>query len=142
MTKINYQKIAEKLDNLRKNYKNLKQLKSAVKDFDDYFSNIQIVGSTERYLQLSIQSIIDIMHLIIIDLDMNKPEDNHEAVSVLFNKGIILEDMAAKLTKMVGLRNVLVHEYEKINNRKVYDVLMDRINDLNEFENTIRKYIN
>ena len=141
MTTINYQKIIAKLDNLRKNSKKLKQLKSEVKSFDEYSSSIEILGSTERYLQLGIQSIIDALHLIIIDQDMDKPEDSHEAVSLLFKKGIISEDMASKLTKMVGLRNALVHEYEEIDSKRIYDVLVNRIGDLDDVENTIRKYI-
>lgn len=141
MTKTNCQKIIAKLDNLRKNSKKLKQLKDKVKSFDEYSSSIEILGSTERYLQLGLQSIIDAIHLVIIDMDMSKPEDSHEAVSVLFNKNIVSEDLANKLTKMVGLRNVLVHEYEQIDNHKVYDVLANHLGDLDDFENTIRKYI-
>ncbi|MDD5098338.1 MAG: DUF86 domain-containing protein [Candidatus Pacebacteria bacterium] len=129
------------MDNLRKNSKKLKQLKDKVKSFDEYSSSIEILGSTERYLQLGLQSIIDAIHLVIIDMDMSKPEDSHEAVSVLFNKNIVSEDLANKLTKMVGLRNVLVHEYEQIDNHKVYDVLANHLGDLDDFENTIRKYI-
>jgi uncharacterized protein YutE (UPF0331/DUF86 family) len=142
MTKTNCQKIIAKLDNLRKNSQKLKQLKEKVKSFDDYFSSIEILGSTERYLQLGLQSIIDAIHLVIIDMDMSKPEDSHEAVSILFNKNIVSEDLANKLTKMVGLRNVLVHEYEQIDNHKVYDVLVNHLGDLDDFENTIRKYLN
>lgn len=142
MTKTNCQKIIAKLDNLRKNSKRLKQLKDKVVSFDEYISSIEIFGSTERYLQLGLQSIIDVVHLIIIDMDMDKPEDSHEAVSILFNKGIISEDLAGKLTKMVGLRNILVHEYEQIDNHKIYDVLKKHLNDLDDFENTIRKYLN
>ncbi|MFZ3054649.1 MAG: HepT-like ribonuclease domain-containing protein [Minisyncoccales bacterium] len=79
--------------------------------------------------------------MIIIDMDMNKPEDNYEAISIIFNKGIVPEGMADNLTKIVGLRNALVHEYEDIDNSKIYDVLVNRLEAMDEFENVIRKYI-
>ena len=142
MTKTDRQKIIAKLDSLNKNIKRLKQIKNEVKSFEDYSSNIQILGSTERYLQLGLQSMIDAIHLTIIDMDVEKPEDNYEAVSILFKKKIISDEMAEKITKMIGLRNILVHEYEEIDNQKIYEVLVQKISDLEEFENTIRTYIN
>jgi uncharacterized protein YutE (UPF0331/DUF86 family) len=141
MTKTNYQKIIKKLDSIRKNSKYLKQLRAKVKNFDEYSSDFEIIGSTERYLQLCAQSIISIIHLMIIDLDMNKPEDNYEAISIIFNSKIVSDEMANKLGKIIGLRNALVHEYEEIDNKKIYDVLVNHIEDIDEFENNIRKYI-
>jgi len=141
MTKTNYQKIIRKLDSLRKHSQYLKRLRDKVSSFEDYSSDFEIIGSTERYLQLCAQSIISIVHLIIIDMDMNKPEDNYEAISIIFNKGIVFEEMADNLIKIVGLRNALVHEYEDIDNKKIYDVLVNRLEAMDEFENIIRKYI-
>ncbi|MFZ3054650.1 MAG: hypothetical protein WA091_01535 [Minisyncoccales bacterium] len=52
MTKTNYQKIIRKLDSLRKHSQYLKILRDKVSNFEDYSSDFEIVGSTERYLQL------------------------------------------------------------------------------------------
>lgn len=99
-------------------------------------------GNTERYLQLSVQSIIDTAHLIIIDLGFKRPEDNYEAISILFEKKIISENLARKLNKMVGLRNILVHEYGKIDRKKVFKILTGQLQDLEEFKKQIIKFIN
>ncbi len=91
---------------------------------------------------MAVQIIIDVSRLIIIDLDLKRPEDNYEAISILFENKIISEDLARKLTKMIGLRNILVHEYGKIDRKKIYKILKEQIGDLEEFKKQIIKFLN
>jgi len=91
---------------------------------------------------LAVQIIIDVSRLIIIDLDLKRPEDNYEAISILFENKIISEDLARKLTKMIGLRNILVHEYGKLDRKKIYKILKEQIGDLEEFKKQIIKFLN
>lgn len=119
----------------------LKKLKKETKNEKRFLSDFHLFGNTERYLQLSVQAIIDSSHLVIIDLGLRKPEDNYEAVSILFDKKIISGKLADKLTKMIGLRNILVHEYGKIDRKEVYKILRTQIKDLEEFKGQILKFL-
>lgn len=141
MTSISQQKILEKLENLNEYLGYLKQLKKETKNEKNFLSDFHLFGNVERYLQLSIQAIIDSSHLIIIDLGLRKPEDNYEAVSILFDKKIISEELAEKLSKMIGLRNILVHEYGKIDRKKIYKILQTQIKDLEEFKRQILNFL-
>ena len=38
-----------------------------------------------------------------------------------------------KMVRMVGFRNVMAHDYEKVNYDIVYDVLQNRLADVAEF---------
>ena len=142
MTSLTRQKILEKLENLREHLKYLYQLRQEAKDEKTFLADFHLFGNTERYLQLSIQSIIDIAHLIIIDLGLKRPEDNYEAISILFEKKIIPENLSQKLTKMVGLRNILVHEYGKIDRKKVFRILTGSLEDLEAFKKQIISFLN
>jgi uncharacterized protein YutE (UPF0331/DUF86 family) len=42
---------------------------------------------------------------------------------------------------MVGLRNILVHEYGKIDRKKVYGVLTHNLEDLEEFKKQIMRFL-
>ncbi len=137
MTSLNKEKIFAKLDNLKEYLEYLYQLREEVGTEKIFLSDFHLFGNTERYLQLSIQIIIDTSHLIIIDLGLKRPEDNYEAISILFEKGAINERLAQRLTKMVGLRNILVHEYGKIDRKKIYEILKTQIEDLEEFKKQI-----
>jgi len=141
MTSLSRQKILEKLENFQEYLGYLKQLQKEVKNEQDFVADFHLFGNTERYLQLCIQDVIDTLNLIIIDLGLERPDDNYEIISVVFNKGIITQELADKLTKMIGFRNILVHEYGKIDRKKVYRVLADDLDDLGEFQRQITKFL-
>ncbi len=141
MTTLSRQKILEKLENFREYLGYLRQLQKEAKSEQAFVSDFHLFGNTERYLQLCIQSIIDGVNLIIIDLGLERPEDNYEAISILFHKGVFSEDLAHKLTAMVGLRNILVHEYGKIDRKKVYAILTQDTGDLEKFQREITKFL-
>lgn len=141
MTLLTRQKILEKLENLKEYLGYLYQLQKEAKSEKNFLSDFHLFGNTERYLQLSIQIIIDISHLIIIDLGLKRPEDNYEAISILYQKKIISENSAQKLTRMIGLRNILVHEYGKIDRKKIYRILKKNLQDLENFKKAIIKFV-
>lgn len=141
MTSLAQQKILEKLESFKDYLNYLYQLQKEAKNEKTFLSDFHLFGNTERYLQLSIQIIIDISHLIIIDLGLKRPEDNYEAISILFENKIITEELTDKLTKMIGLRNILVHEYGKIDRKKIYEILKKQIQDLEEFKKQIVKFL-
>src|SRR3989344_6707067 len=141
MTSLTRQKILEKLENFQEYLKYLYQLRQEARSEKVFLRDFHVFGNTERYLQLSVQSIIDIAHLVIIDQGLKRPDDNYEAVSLLHNQGIVSESLANKLTKMVGLRNILVHEYGKIDRKKVYEILTNQLGDLEEFQRQILSYL-
>jgi uncharacterized protein YutE (UPF0331/DUF86 family) len=69
------------------------------------------------------------------------PAESREAVSILRKDRIISEKTASNLIKMIGMRNILVHEYGEIDNKKVYDILKNRLNDFERFEREMLKYL-
>ena len=141
MTSFTQQKILEKLENFQEYMRYLRQLQEEAKSEKMFLADFHLFGNTERYLQLSIQAIIDISHLVIIDLGLRRPQDNYEAISILFEKKIISEKLTQKLTKMVGLRNILVHEYGKIDRELIYKILQERLGELEDFKKQIINFV-
>jgi uncharacterized protein YutE (UPF0331/DUF86 family) len=141
MTATTQQKIVEKLENFTEYLNYLHQLKQEAKTEASFLSDFHLFGNTERYLQLCIQIIIDTSHLVLIDLGANRPEDNYETISALFERNIISEDLADELTRMVGLRNILVHEYGKIDRKRIYAILRNELDDLEDFQKQIKNFL-
>lgn len=141
MTTLTRQKIFEKLEKFQEYLGYLRQLKREASNEKKFLSDFHLFGNTERYFQLCIQVIIDITNLSIIDLGLKRPEDNYEAISILFEQRVFSEDLASKLTSMVGLRNILVHEYGKIDRKRIYKILTDQSSDLQEFQEQIIKFL-
>ena len=130
------QKLDEYIEYLQKLTKDTKNNKK--KFLDDFY----LFGTTERYLQLSIQIIIDTVKIIVIEENLEKPDDNQELISVLYNQKIISSKLASKLDGIVGFRNILVHEYGKIDKNIVYQYLHSNTKDFILFKKEILKYIN
>jgi len=141
MTKITRQKIFEKIQQLDEYLSNLKQLKNEIKDEKEFLEDFHFHGLAERYLQLTCQIIIDTLNLIIIEEEIQKPENSREIISLLFSKDIISKNLASRLEGIVGFRNILVYEYGKIDRKRVYQYLMERLEDFEIFKKEILNWL-
>lgn len=141
MTEITRQKIFEKIQQLDEYLSYLKQLKKEIKDEKEFLEDFHFYGLVERYFQLTCQVVIDTFNLVIIEEGIEKPEDSKETISLLFNKKIISENLASRLNGLVGFRNILVHEYGKIDRKKVYQYLMEKLEDFEVFKKEILNWL-
>lgn len=137
MTEIIRQKIFAKLQQLDEYFSYLEKLKKEIKSEKEFLSNFHYFGLVERYLQLSCQVLIDTINLLIIEKDLEKPENVQEAVGVLADKKIISQKLALRLRGIVGFRNILVHEYGKIDRQKVYQYFSKNLDDFKLFKKEI-----
>lgn len=77
----------------------------------------------ERILQLIVDEIIDINNHIIRYTPLEVPPDFQSTFTILAENKMIPEDFAKKIAPVVGLRNRLVHRYEKVD----LDVMLQSI---------------
>jgi uncharacterized protein YutE (UPF0331/DUF86 family) len=52
---------------------------------------------------------------------------------LLEKHGYLNHDLTGKMVRAVGFRNLIVHEYGKIELKQVYEIAQNDINDLNEY---------
>ncbi len=141
MTSLNKEKIFKKLSKLEEYLEYLNQLRSEVKSEEDFVNDFHLFGNTEHYLQLSIQAILDISHLISSALDLERADNNYAVIDILNRNNIIDDDLREKLSKMIGMRNILVHGYEEIDRSRVYSVLQNNIEDIKSFQEAISSFL-
>lgn len=92
-----------------------------------------ISGSLERYLYLVVQATIDTAEAIIAYRGLRKPATLREEFEVLGEAEIINRALATKLMNMVGFRNIVAHDYTKLDYDVVFVVLHERLGDIEEF---------
>lgn len=102
-------------------------------------SDVQIRGALERYLYLVIQATIDLAEAAVAYKGLRKPFTMSETFHILNESDFISGDLMQKMIKMTGFRNVVAHDYEKINYHIVYDVLQNKLTDIEEFMDIARK---
>ena len=131
--------IAKKLSRLKEYVSYLKTLKDLpLKTFEEDF---KARGAAERYLHLAIESVIDIGNEIISIQQLRKPDQYKDIPDILAESGIIPRDFAAEIAKMIGFRNLLVHDYAVIDVTLEYKFLETRIKDFEEYMKHIANWL-
>ncbi|MFW6011818.1 MAG: type VII toxin-antitoxin system HepT family RNase toxin [Desulfosalsimonas sp.] len=84
-------------------------------------------------LQLAVQNCIDIASHIISTQGLPVAGSTNELFYCLEENGYIDRHLSEKMVKAVGLRNLIVHEYGKLDLERIYGILQDDIRDLDAF---------
>ncbi|MEW5907670.1 MAG: DUF86 domain-containing protein [Patescibacteria group bacterium] len=100
--------------------------------------NIDIRGAVERYLYLVSQAAIDLAGAVISFKNLRKPSTLSESFHILNEENIIPKELVEKMTRMTGFRNIIAHDYEKVNYDIVYDILHNKLKDIEEFTKIIK----
>lgn len=107
----------------------------------EYLNDPMIYGSTERFLHLAIECVIDIANHIIADMRYRKPDSNKEIFEILFENKIINSNLKISLCNMAGFRNILVHDYVKLDREIVYDIIKNNLKDIEDFRDIVVEYV-
>jgi len=95
--------------------------------------------SLERVLFLLTQATIDLGEMVIGYKKLRKATTLKEIFAILHENNIISIKLRNKLMDMTGFRNILVHDYAKIDYNRVYEVLHKDLKDAEEFIAIIEK---
>ena len=95
------------------------------------------MGSVKYYLQVSIETCIDVAQHVIASEGFRAPNDYADTFTVLAERGILEPDFAERLRRMAKFRNRLVHLYGTIDDRQVVDVLDKDLGDFDRFRELI-----
>ena len=101
-------------------------------DLQRFKSDPFIHGTAERYLHLSIECLLDIGNHIIADHGYRKPDTYAEILEILAEERVAPPDLCRKMEGMAAFRNVLVHDYMSLDLEKVYQVIKDQVDNLEE----------
>jgi uncharacterized protein YutE (UPF0331/DUF86 family) len=96
-------------------------------------TNPERLAAVERWLHLAIEACIDIAYHLIADRGWTPPDSAREAFFVLARHGLVDPDLASRLGRAAGLRNVLVHDYVSIDPERLVRVVRDDFPDLKAF---------
>ncbi|HEA65723.1 MAG TPA: DUF86 domain-containing protein [Desulfobacterales bacterium] len=131
--------ILKKLSNVEEYLKQIKEFSDiSVKDYD---ANWKIQRIVERTLQIMIESCLDVAGHIISDAGFRVPETYVDMFRILTENGILKEKQLAALEKMARFRNIVVHDYAKIDSEIVIGILQRNLVDFEKFNQAIIDYL-
>ena len=91
-------------------------------------------------LRRSVQAAIDLAAHVVASEGYGIPRDLKDNFGLLSNAGVLSPDLSKKMEKMVGFRNIAVHEYQNLNMDILKAILASRLGDLEEFYSEVIRY--
>lgn len=128
---VDVEVIKQRLNQLSTSINKIERFKEI--SLEEFLKDDIIQDVVEYNLFIAINMMIDIATHIVVDNNMGNPETLGEAFSIL-NKDKYLNDDETKIYKnMVGLRNILSHEYINIDKKIIYNILKNNLIDIKKF---------
>ena len=131
--------VLRKLSELGTYYGQIKEFADI--NIDNYKNDWKTQRIVERTLQIMIETCTDIANHIIADKGMRPPTTYADTFRVLLENKIINPEMFGTMEKMAKFRNVVVHQYEKVDAEIVIVILKRHLKDFDKFKEVILSYM-
>ena len=120
----------------------LNELKSIIpSSFDKYKSNIEKKAACERYVEKIVEAVTDLAFLIIKNKKLKIPEDDIDAFNILLDNKLIDSGLAAKLKNAKGMKNIIFHQYWKVDDEIVFEAITEELDkDMREFLGRVKTF--
>ena len=137
------EQIKEHLKRLNKYYLYLRDARKI--PLETFVDDALHYGSTERFLQLAIESCLNIGNRLISLYQFKKPVDPPETYADIFSAmqqiGVLDYEFSQKLRNMAKFRNRLVHLYWEIERKLTYQFIQEDLEDFKTFESRVVDFL-
>ena len=100
---------------------------------DELETNHDVQDIISLNLQRACQTAIDIAIYLSRKKKLGLPKESKEAFNLLAHANIISHELSENLQKMVGFRNILVHEYSDVDYAIVKNILENKLDNFRDF---------
>jgi uncharacterized protein YutE (UPF0331/DUF86 family) len=126
-------------DLLRRKLAELAEYVSQVSEYRDltverYRAEWKTQRIVERTLQMAIETCLDIASHVLADRELGAPSAYAEIFEILVEAGLMSPGLGRVMVDMTGFRNVIIHEYARIDADTVIRILREHLEDFRRFE--------
>jgi uncharacterized protein YutE (UPF0331/DUF86 family) len=108
---------------------------------EEYSEDWKVQRIIERTLQMMVELAVDISAHLISDKRLRVPTGYADTFKVLFEGGLINQGLYQVLAQMAKFRNIVVHQYDQIDDTIVVDILRNHLDDFVLFRDAVLKII-
>ena len=103
-------------------------------DFETYMSDGKSRMACERCFEKIVEAVIDLVFVMIKENKFKSPDSDRDALNILSENDIISPELSGKLGDAKSMRNIIIHEYGNIDDRKIFDAIQNKLfYDVREF---------
>lgn len=132
--------IETKISHIKKYLNLLERYKKYARE--EIEQNPDIKGALEHYIYLATQATLDLGEAIIALKEFRRPGTYSEVFYILDEEEFISKDLSEKLVNMTRFRNIIAHDYEKVDFGILYDALQNRLSDIDKFLKVVKEKLN
>ncbi|HWF86168.1 MAG TPA: DUF86 domain-containing protein [Vicinamibacterales bacterium] len=108
---------------------------------DAFLASALEQASVERLLERTVTRMIDINYHVLTASGHPPPADYHSSFLNLRDLGVLDAAFASQIARSAGLRNRLVHDYEDLDPRKIFEALGTALHDVPIYLSQINNYV-
>jgi uncharacterized protein YutE (UPF0331/DUF86 family) len=126
--------VQSKLDTIPENLEKLEILRAM--GYEKFTSDFRNIDSALHRFQTSIQTLVDIGGYIIASLGLRTPGTSGEVIDILVEHGLLKAEQRDRYISMIQFRNRIVHFYNDIDLKILYQILQEELVDIRELYRT------
>lgn len=107
-------------------------------DFLDDYRNTE---SAKYLLIVATEAAIDLCNHIVACQGGRPPQDYADCFAILVELNVIDSHLVDRLKRMARFRNLIVHLYWRVDNRRVYQIIQDDLSDLDAFRQQVLDWL-
>jgi uncharacterized protein YutE (UPF0331/DUF86 family) len=110
-------------------------------DDETNIANITKQDSIVLNLQRACELSIDISNYIISMKNFEIPKTSRQSFEIIKNHNVIDNKTAENLQKMVGFRNIAVHNYKQLSLEVLAEIINNNLNDFETFSSQVLEFL-
>lgn len=130
-----------KIETIESSIRKLSEIIKKASTYDEYVKLWIINDAAERNLYRAIEALIDIGKILVSDKKLKIPESNREVFLVLAENNLFPTEYLELIYKMIGVRNIIVHSYDKVDDSLVYVILKKNLKDIRKILKLLQEKI-
>lgn len=119
----------------------LQRIYQTVGDDIDRLDSFDVQDIVTLNLQRAVQLVIDLAAQIVRSRSLGMPQSLKANFQLLYQNHFIDKTLMEKMERMVGFRNIAVHDYESINTEILKSIVKNHLKDFEEFYTAILKQL-
>jgi len=99
----------------------------------EFLSDFRSTESAKYLFIVVTEAAIDLCNHIVSRQGGRAPESYADCFAVLVDLGLISDELSLRLRQMTRFRNLLVHPYWRVDNRRVYELIHTSLGDVEAY---------
>jgi uncharacterized protein YutE (UPF0331/DUF86 family) len=136
---LNLNLLTQKANEIRKAIEDIQNY--TMNELENFLEDNTLIDATKYKFLLAMEGCFSICNHLASRIGKRVPEGYSDCFKMIAEIGIITEKLADNLMKMAKFRNLLIHIYWTVEDKKVYEYSKNNLRDIEQFLDEIGNYL-